>query len=179
MKSHLTQFQGDRSLVSIFRDQIDGQSIEGYVLAVSDELMVLQYVNDFRLDGIKVLRVADISDAESSETTEFQQELLIGEGLEQQVQFDAKFNAASWASILAQFASTYPIMIIECENSDENSFVIGRVVAVHEDRVEMLGFAGNGSWDEEAVVLSFEDLTSCQVGSNYLNVYQRYFEGRA
>lgn len=179
MTSHLTEFQGDRRLVSIFRDQIDGHSIEGYVLAVSDPLLVLQYVNDFRLDGIKVLRVADISDAESSDTTAFQQTLLIGEGLEREVPFDATFDARNWASILTQFSATYPIMIAECEDSDENSFVIGRVVAVHDDRVEMLGFAGNGSWDEAVVVLNYADLTACQVGSNYLNVYQRYFEGRA
>jgi hypothetical protein len=175
---NLAQHQKDRSLVSIFRDLIDGQSTEGYILTASDKLVVLQYVYDFHLDGIKVLRMADISDVECSDTNEFQKELLINEGLEQQVPFDAAIDAKDWASVLTQFSATYPILIVECEDSDENSFVIGRVLKIHADSVELLGFAGNGTWDEEAIALRFEDITSCQVGSNYLNVYQRYFAGR-
>jgi len=175
---NLAQYHKNRSLVSIFRDLIDGQSTEGYILAASDKLLVLQYVYDFHLDGIKVLRMADITDVECSETNEFQKELLINEGLEQQVPFDTPIDASDWAPLFAQFSASYPIMIVECEDSDENSFVIGRVLKIHADSVELLGFAGNGTWDEEAITLRFEDITSCQVGSNYLNVYQRYFASR-
>jgi hypothetical protein len=142
---NLAQFQKDRSLVSIFRDQIDGQSTEGYILAASDELVVIQYVYDFHLDGIKVLRMADISEIECSETNEFQKELLINECLERQVPFDTPIDASGWGPLLSQFSKNYPIMIVECEDSDENSFVIGRVLKVHADSVELLGFAGNGT----------------------------------
>jgi hypothetical protein len=171
----LSEHQTDHSLVSIYRDLIDGQSTDGYVLAFSDQLVVLQYVYDFHLDGLKVLRVADISEVDSSDTNDFQKQLMIKEGLEQQVPFGMTLDAADWPTVLAQLSATYPMMIIECEDSDENSFVIGRVIRILDDSVEMLGFAGNGTWDEESVTLAFEDITCCQVGSNYLKVYERHF----
>ena len=44
---------------------------KGFVLASSAELVVLQYVYDFNLDGLMVLRVADITDIRWSATGRF------------------------------------------------------------------------------------------------------------
>jgi hypothetical protein len=166
----------ERNLVSIYREPIDSNSIEGYVLALSDDLVVLQFVYDFKLDGIKVIRTADISEVDCSDTNLLQKDLMSQEGLEQIVPFDATFNTGNWRALLSQFAQAYPLMILECEAQDEADFVIGRVVNTSSDKVLILGFSGDGKWDENPTSLAFGDLTSCRVGANYINVYQRYFE---
>jgi len=169
----------ERNLVSIHREPIDPNSMEGYVLALSDDLVVLQFVYDFNLDGIRVIRAADISDVRCSETNRFQKELMRHEGLEQQVPFDATFNTGNWRALISQFARQYPLMILECEAQDEADFVIGRVVKTSADKVQILGFSGDAEWDDNPTKLALDDLTCCRVGANYINLYQRYFERMA
>ena len=62
----------NKALVSIGRANIDTRSIQGFVLACSDELVLIQYVYDFNLDGLMVLRVSDISSIKCSATNGFQ-----------------------------------------------------------------------------------------------------------
>jgi hypothetical protein len=175
----LARHLGERNLVSIYRERIDSNSMEGYVLALSDDLVVLQFVYDFKLDGLMVIRAADISDVRCSETDRFQKKLMSDEGLEQMVPFDAAFNTGNWRALLSQFAQQHPIMILECEAQDEPDFVIGRVLKTSADKVQILGFSGDGTWDDKPTRLALGDLTSCRVGTNYIEVYQRYFERMA
>ena len=58
----LAKHQKQRNLVSIRRGEIDGCSIQGFVLGLSENLVLLQYVYDFHLDGLMLLRTADIPD---------------------------------------------------------------------------------------------------------------------
>ena len=80
---------------------------------------------------------------------------------------------------LAQLSTMYPLMILECEDLDDPDFLIGRVEEANATAVEMQWFSGTGRWDDELATLAFDDITCCQVGTNYLNFYQRYFERTA
>ncbi len=170
----LTHQLQERNLVSIYRDEIDNQSIEGYILGLSPELVVLQYVHDFRLDGLRVLRVQDITEVDQSDSCEFQQALMRKEGLEALVPFDVAFSTHNWQQVIGQFSQDHPILIFECEAAEENNFVIGRLLAMDSTTVTVLQFSGAGVWDDDPTTLAFSDITSCQVGSNYLNVYARH-----
>lgn len=171
-----TEFVRDRKLVSIRRDDIDPNSIQGFVLACSDELLLIQYVYDFRLDGLMVLRRADITDIRCTATDEFQKSLLIAEQLFQQVPFESDFDLRDWKSILTQFSSQYKLFLLEDEGSDVELFLIGDIEKIARSSVCLRYFSGAGNWDEKPIKLSFNCITSCQVDTNYLNVYQRHFE---
>ena len=171
-----SQHVQERNLVSIYREAIDANSIEGYILGASDKLIVLQYVYDFNLDGLVVLRIEDISEVRRSKTSIFQQALLAKEGVEQRVPFGASFNAESWRSIVTQLAQQYPIMILECESEEEPDFVIGRVDKTTVEEVHIQGFSGVAEWHDTPTKLPLTQLTSCQVDTNHINFYQRHFE---
>ena len=175
----LAQHQQQRNLVSIYRSGIDALSVEAFVLGVSDELVLLQYVYDFHLDGLMILRIADLTAVECSETCKFQRELLVQEGLMQQVPFDTVFDLRNWHTLLPQLAATYSLMILECEKLEEPDFVIGRVDQVTPEEVDFDYFSGTGSWGESLTTLALADITSCQVETNYIKAYQRHFERTA
>jgi hypothetical protein len=170
------QHQKNRNLVSIHRSEIDDHAIQGFVLASSEELVVLQYVYDFNLDGLMVLRVADITEVRCSTTDKFQKSLLEQEGLIQRVPFGAAFDLLNWGSVIAQLSKEYPLLILECEAGEEKDFVIGRVLKTIKTGVQVEYFSGAANWAESPEKLKFKDITCCQVGTNYVNVYQRYFE---
>ena len=68
-------------LVSIERENIDGNKIQGFLLGESDEYVLISYVYDFHLDGLMVLRKMDISLVETTKTDKLQTLLLKDEGI--------------------------------------------------------------------------------------------------
>jgi len=172
----LARHQRQRDLVTVRRDDIDDNGIQGYVLAMSDQLVALQHVYDFRLEGLMILRLADLTDVECSATSRFQNDLLVREGLAQAVPFDKRFDLGSWPEAIGQLAREFSLLIIECEALHEPAFAIGRVHGVSGEAVELDYFNGVGQWEDERVEIEFADISSCQVDTNYLNVYRRHFE---
>lgn len=165
-----------RTLVSIHRKEIDANKIQGFVLASSEEFLVIQYVYDFHLDGLMVLSQSTISEVRTTKTDKFQTTLLKREGLLERVPFEMTFDLQDWRSIIKQLARVYPLIILESERGSDPDFLIGRLVKTTSAAAYVKYFTGIGRWLEEPVRIKYSDITSCQVGSNYLNVYQRHFE---
>ena len=149
------------------------------MLAFSETLVVLQYVYDFQLDGLMVLRTADITGVESTKTDQFQRDLLDHEGLLEHVPFGAPFDLHDWRSVIRQFARGHDFMIVECETSEEPDFLIGRALEMDDDTVCFAYFSGIGVWAAAPDEIEFSDITSCQVDTTYLNFYRRHFERHA
>lgn len=175
----LAQHQKERNLVSVSRNGINDFPMEAFVLGFSDELLLLQYVYDFHLDGLKVLRMADVTEITCTDTCHFQRQLLEQEGLIEQIPFDLSLDLRNWQTLLEQLATMYPLMILECEKLDDPDFIIGQLDHTSESAAEMQWFSGTGDWDDDLAALAFDDITSCQVDTNYINFYQRYFERTA
>jgi hypothetical protein len=179
MRETLLQFQQQRSLVSLRRSAIDDSAIQCFVLGASDQLVLLQYVYDFHLDGMMVLRVGDVSDVTRSKTDEFQERLLAAEGLLTQVPFDYALDLSNWRHAITELSGIHPLLQLECELLDDPDFVIGRTLAFDEEQVTLQYFTGVANWLEEPISVRYDDLTSCQVNNNYMNVYQRHFKRQA
>jgi hypothetical protein len=175
----LVEHQKERDLVSVRRSEIDDNVIQGFILAASEQLVVLQYVYDFHLDGLMVLRVDDITEVRCSATDQFQKGLLAQEGLMESVSFAEAFELRSWRAVIAQLSKQYGLMVLECEAAAEKDFVIGRVLKTTAAEVQLQHFSVTARWEESPVKLKFKDVTSCQVGTNYLHVYQRHFARHA
>jgi hypothetical protein len=73
----LSSYQKSRQLVSIRRADVDSNAIQAFILGASERLVLLQYVYDFKLDGLLVVRREDISDVQRTATDKFQQSLLV------------------------------------------------------------------------------------------------------
>ncbi|AEG92491.1 hypothetical protein [Ramlibacter tataouinensis] len=175
----LRQFAQDRSLISLRRAGVDENKIQGFVLGSSDRLVLLQYVYDFNLDGLMVLRTEDISEVTRSKTDAFQERLLADEGLLSRVPFDYSVDLSSWGSVIAGLSGLHPLLILECELMEEPDFIVGRVLEIGANDVTVRYFTGAANWLEEPVKVRYDDITSCQVNTNYVNIYQRYFERNA
>lgn len=169
------RFEQQRSLITIRREGVDGNKIQGFVLGSSDQLVLLQYVYDFNLDGLMVLRTADISEVYRNETDEFQEKLLADEGLLPRVPFEEAVDLSSWSSAIADLSRKHAFLILECELLDDPDFAVGQVVEIGTADVAIRYFTGTARWLNEPVRLAYDDITACQANTNYVNVYKRYF----
>ena len=176
MKQHpIEKHQKLRNLVSIRRGEIDENAIQGFLLESSEELIALQYVYDFNLDGLMFLRVEDITEVKCSKTGKFQKELLKKEGLLEKIPFGATFAISNWKSLITQLSQEHEVIILEREAMEEPDLFIGVILKATRIGVQGRYFSGAGNWAEGLETLKFKDITSCQVRTNYINVYQRHF----
>lgn len=172
----LNRFQQERALVSVRRAPIDDHNIQGFVLAHSEQLVLMQYVYDFNLDGLMILRISDISEVSRSKTDEFQQGLLEIEDLLRLVPFNYDIDLSSWPAAISGLCKHHPLLIVERELLAEPDMAIGRILDIGEQVVQLKYFTGAANWLEEPDMLPYVDITCCQAGTNYINLYRRHFE---
>ncbi|HSY19633.1 MAG TPA: hypothetical protein VK815_14925 [Candidatus Acidoferrales bacterium] len=165
----------NRDLISIRRDKIDSHSIQAFVLACSKTLILLQYVHDFRLDGFMLLRREDITGLKTGNTNHFQRQLLLTEGVLDQVDFAFRAPIQSFDSFLASLPPD-EIVIVEDEVTDPKEFLIGTVSHIADGTVSIHHFTGVGRLVEPPAEIATTQITSCQIRTSYSRFYQRHFE---
>lgn len=163
----------DRALISLRREEIESHALHGFVLGYSEDLVLLQRVYDFYLDGWMLLRRRDITSLKAGETDRFQRELLSTEKLLDGVDFDFRGPLDSYESFLASRPAE-ELVIVEDEPAEV--FLIGRRAEVGEGEVAIRTFDGAARWKDSPERIDTARITSCQVGSNYLQFYHRHFE---
>jgi hypothetical protein len=164
-----------RDLISLRRTKIDDQSIQGFVLDCSEWLILLQYVYDFHLDGFMVLRRPDITELKTKATDRFQRQLLLSEGVLDQVEFSFRAPIQSFDSFLASRASD-EIVIVEDEVSKPDRFLIGTVSHLDGGIATIRHFTGVARLVEPPENIPINQITSCQTRTNYSRFYERHFE---
>ena len=164
-----------RELVSIKRERIDRNKIQGFVLDESKDLILIQYVYDFNLDGLMVLRKDDITSLETTDTDKFQTSLLKDENLIEKINFEHNYVLESWQSFIHSAMKNHEYFIVEEEEYEEPEFNIGRILNLEEKEFTLRYFTGVARWIEEPVIIKYSDVTCIQIETNYLNFYQKYF----
>jgi len=171
----LTNYIKDRALVAVRRESIDARLIQGFVLQFSDELLLLQYVYDFHLDGRLIVRRRDITAIFCRSTDIFQRQLLIDNGLFSKIDFPVSLDLTSFSRFLNHQAGT-PIVIIEREQHDDASFWIGRHLGSTSQNIRLRELTGSGRWLGVPTDIPADEVTCCQLSTNYIRFYADYFD---
>lgn len=174
MFEDIARFEKERCLVSIRRSEIDSAKIQGFILEYSEDLLLLQYISDFRIDGLLVLRVSDITEILCDKTNRLQMKILINEGIFEKVDFKTNYNLSGWSSVFSGIAPEFELITIEDE--PYSIIMIGKLEQVKEESVVIHEFTGAARWLEDMSEMYFEDISSFQVGNHYAAMYQRYFQ---
>lgn len=174
----LDAFIQNQALVAIRRDEIDTRCIQGVPLQFSDQLIRLQYVYDFHIDGQLIVRREDITDMLCRSTDRFQRRLLMDNGLFRQIDFNAPIELTSWSTMLSQLHGT-PIVILEQECLSDSQFWMGRLLDVTSRTIRLHEFTGAGRWLDHPTDIPIEAVTCCQRHTNYIKFYADYFDSRA
>lgn len=170
----LTNDIKDRSLVAIRREAIDARLIQGIILQFSNDLLLLQYVHDFHLDGQLIVRREDITEIRCRSTDIFQRQLLIDSGLFDRIDFQVSLDLTSFSSLL-NHQKDKTIVIIEREQPVDACFWIGQHLGSTSQNIRLREFTGSGRWLEDPTDIPADDVTCCQLNTNYIRFYADYF----
>ena len=98
--SRLQELRASKRLLAVLRESIDDKKIQARLIDFSAELLLLEYVHDFRLDGLMLLRRQDVSEIQTRATDDFHQQLLETDGVLSKLP-DAPYPIASYRDFLA------------------------------------------------------------------------------
>ncbi|TLD72773.1 hypothetical protein FEM03_01485 [Phragmitibacter flavus] len=171
---NLKVFRNDRALVSIRRDECDDRKLQGFIVDFSESLILLQYVYDFRVDGRLLLRIEDITDMESTETDQFQKQLLLEEGDFEKIDFSRKQPISSYDAYLLSLPRN-EIVILEDELAEDPEFLIGTLMFADDQIATVRFFNGAAKWKDQPSDIEIKRITCCQTRNNYINYYANHF----
>lgn len=170
----LADFKSRLALVDIERNAIDDVKLYGFVLGYSDELILIREVDDFIVNGLRLIRRRDITKLSEGETGIFQRSLIEAEGNLQSDRLKFQGPLHSFEGWLSSFSED-DILIVEDETV-EGEFYIGKVISANAEQVLIHNFDGAARWDDEISEVPTDRITMAQADGSYTNHYQRHYQ---
>lgn len=159
-----------RKLYNIERKKVEDEKILGYVLMLSEKLILLNYAYDFELDGYKIIRIKDVTDIKNMAFLEavYEKENLLP-SMPTQIS-----DVSNMRSVLQQLKERGTITILECELSEYNTFLIGKIESIEKNTVRIKDFDGECVLDQESTEVAIKDITMISFGDRYSTVMGKY-----
>ena len=158
---------------SIKREYISPYSIYCFPICHSKDLLLIEIVDDFLPDGYKIIRKADITEIRHSESDEYAEYIFEQEGIIHGQQRPDIQNLDSIKDVLKQFVDSEENIIVECE-TDDNSFLIGKVIECGKNTFFFLDFDGIGQWNQSPIEVLYSKVTCIGLRGRYLRIMSKY-----
>lgn len=160
--------------IKIRRSKINADDLNVIPLAIGQNLVLLQDLYDFSLDGYVIIRIKDVTSVVITKSQQFSQFILKEEGILNQIRKPLISSIDTWENVLTELSNLGKNIIVECENIDTSKFFIGKIIALNKESLFILHFNGAGEWDEEPTEILLKDITSISFDSRYINVISKY-----
>lgn len=161
-----------RLVCSFERNKIDDLTLYGIPLMMSNNLLVINELYDFEFDGIKVIKIDDITAVYHGESESFLDEVLKNEQILLPNYYNVSLNINNLKDLMIQFLDKF--LILECENNDNQTFFIGKITEIRELSLKFLNFNGLAIWDEVPIIIKYSSITCVTIKSRYLNIMSKY-----
>lgn len=155
------------------------ESLNGYLLGLSEQLGLMHCFHDFMPDGYTVFRLSDVTSIRSNEHERHWDCMLANEklldGLHQNLQVDLNNIFTAIETISHQFQ----IMIIECGTPEDGyeEFHIGQAISWDAEVVQFDDFDALGQWEPESSIIVTDDIAFIQFNTPYINIFRKYLNG--
>jgi hypothetical protein len=165
--------------VRITRPVQGARHLHGFVLGMSEQLVLIFQFHDFHPDGCCVVRREDIEHVRSDEFERTFQRIFRAEGLLDAVGIRADPPLENMRALLTYLWETKTPAIVEAEafdgeDEDDAAFLIGYVVEVDEEDAWVRHFDAHGQWEEEDDPVGLDEVTCVQIEAPYLETFLRH-----
>ncbi|MFK8102625.1 MAG: hypothetical protein AB8G15_08870 [Saprospiraceae bacterium] len=146
----------------------------GFLVKVTDKFVVLQETEDFRLLGCVIFKTSTIREIRNNKNDRFYDKIMKAEGTKKLIGPKTKVEVTSWQTIFKSLKKAGSFVIVECEGSEKNHFVIGKITAVNKKSVAILYFDARGRFEKEATKIKFKKITKVTFDDHYIDTFKKY-----
>lgn len=152
-------------LVLLRRNVWKADVLEGFVVDLDRDWVVLHVVYDVGLNGWSVVRLDTIRTVEREPANSFLPRALAQFGEDPA---PVLVDLTSTRDVIGSLASTFPLLTLFTELEDPRSALVGRPVRTGAKKVDLLEITADGTWDgRDARRIRYEDITRIDVGGRY------------
>lgn len=176
--SRLQELVTARQVIRVTPKHRPEEKLFGIPLSVTDEIILLQEVREFHLDGYLVLPLSNVRGVRMKESEAVTQRILEAEGALKNLGLADPVCLSSFAEFFGSLQASNILVSIETTERVgkwmEDFFVLGRVTHVRENAVIMQPFDALGCWGDSAQKIPFRRILSVAFNNEYLNVFAKY-----
>jgi hypothetical protein len=172
----ISKYIEKKKFVQVRRDFIDDEAhINGFILDVSEDFILVQSEEDFRLTGYAILHKNKFDSIQFDGIDNTVKKILKKEGvIAKEYGINKKINLSSWGSIFKNLKKLDFHVIIECEDKEDPIFLIGPIVKIDEKSVSIHNYDATGVFDDKPTKVKFKDITIVKFDERYANLFRKY-----
>jgi hypothetical protein len=160
-------------VVRIWRERIDRHALQGVVVSVSDDLVLVHRLSDaIHLDGYGVLRTGDVTQFESRPRygSFYQRALTVRR---ERPKLPRGIELASMGSAIESASSAFPLFTLHREAISRDTCAIGRLRTVTANTIILRCLTPMAKWDGEYPRYRLSDITLLEFGGQYEDALAR------
>lgn len=167
----------DGDIVQFQRFVTNGEAhLSGIILDMSDDFLLVQVEDNFRLDGYAIIRKDHYDFLLWSEAEQKLEEIMYNEGELDDLGIDESINMSSWKSIFADLQDHDYHVIVECEDLEDPLFMIGPIEKAKKKSVEITYYDHVGVLESTPSKVKYKDITLVRFGDRYTTMFGKYLE---
>ena len=141
-------------------------------LAIGKDILLIQYLHDFHLEGYKVIRLKDISKVVRDSGDEFVEGIFKKEGIYEQIRMPNIKMQDNMIDMLKEIQKKNINFILDCDETNNETMYIGRILEISE-KLLFETFDTLGKWEEDLLEINYDDITALSY-NEYNEVYSKY-----
>jgi hypothetical protein len=154
------------------------ETSRGYVVDLSNDFVVIQETDDFKLLGFNIFPIKQIIKVRYNNHDRYYDKIMDWEKEKDFIGLKTKIDLTSWQSIFKTFQQYGMNIIVECENSEIGTFTIGSVQRVTKDAVYILYFDASGFIDAKPTRVDFKNISKIMYDNRYIDIFSKYLRKR-
>ena len=163
-----------RKQVYISRTKLKDEHMSAIPAKISRQLLLVQYLLDFHVDGFKVIRLSDLTDIRRNEIEIFHDEIMEKEGLLDTL-YVPDVAIDDWKDFFASIMKMDKMVAVSLERKEKGrSFFLGKVKKVKEKSIQLLYMDVYGDYEEKTTKICYKDITLVDFDDRYSEMYDKY-----
>lgn len=155
------------------------ESLNGFLLGLSEQLGLMHCFHDFMPDGYTVFRLTDVTSIRSNEHERHWERMLASEGLLDGLHQNIQVDLNSMLTAIETISHQFQMMSIEVEAPEDGceEFYIGQAVSWDADMVQFEEFDALGQWESESSIITPDEIAFIQFDTPYIKTFRKYLNG--
>ncbi|MEO3407199.1 hypothetical protein AAFN85_24995 [Mucilaginibacter sp. CAU 1740] len=150
----------------------------GYILDFSDNLILIQQTDDFKLDGYAILPISQVQKIRYNRSEKYFNKIMQWENRLETLGIKYPIDLDNWRSAFKSLKALDLKVIAECESEVIDSFTIGPIAKVGKKLIHITYFDAAGYLDDGPTSIDYESLTRVAFDSEYINIFSKYIRQR-
>ena len=159
--------------LSFFR-KFTRSRVHGFVLDFNDNFVLIQQIDDFKLDGFAILPLRTIKKVRYSELEKNFEYIMEEELLLNDFGINYSIDLTNWQTIFNSIEHNEKFAIIECEQAWINRFLLGKLTKAKKKKIEILYLEAKGIFEEYVTEQKYKEITIVRFDEIYINLFQKY-----